>query len=40
MLVNIPDSFFHRHAYKVLIIGPVVEGLVGSLTTHHAAENA
>ncbi|KAF8498829.1 hypothetical protein JB92DRAFT_2983667 [Gautieria morchelliformis] len=40
ILVAIPDSVFNRHARGFLTVGPVVEGLLGSTSTYHAAEKA
>ncbi|GJJ08625.1 hypothetical protein Clacol_002844 [Clathrus columnatus] len=40
ILVDTPNTIFNRYAWKFLILGPFVEGLLGGLTTYHAAENA
>jgi hypothetical protein len=40
IMVSVPDSIFHEHAWGFLVLGPVVEGLLGGLTTIHAAQNA
>ena len=40
ILVSMPNSVFHRHAWGFLIVGPLVEGLLGSMPALHAAQNA
>ncbi|KAF8583728.1 MFS general substrate transporter [Ramaria rubella] len=40
IMVSIPNSVFKRHAWGFLVLGPVVEGSLGGLTTLHAAEHA
>lgn len=40
ILVDTPDTVFNRHAWKFLVLGPFVEGILGGITTYHAAENA
>lgn len=40
ILVTIPNSVFNRHARSILMVGPLVEGLLGSMPALHAAEKA
>lgn len=40
LLVMQPDSFFGRHAEKTILLGPILEGLVGGLCTFNGAVHA
>lgn len=40
VLVMRPDSFFARHAERLILVGPFVEGFVGGLSTFNGAFHA
>lgn len=40
MLVMRPDSIFGRHAEKTILIGPILEGFVGGISTFNGVVHA
>ncbi len=40
VLVMKPDSMFGRHAERFILVGPIIEGFVGGLSTFNGVTHA